>query len=171
MKDYYVKKIEGTEYYVNRHGVVGKPDDEGLFWDDMKDIVKPHINNGYEAVSLDGKAYYIHRLVAEAFVDKPYDDSCYNTYDPKKLTVNHKDSNKLNNAAENLEWITRSDNIKHGWDNDMRADCRKWTADEVNEIVELWKSGWSCYKLAKLYGVTYRQMTYLINTKCNLRRT
>ena len=30
------------------------------------------------------------------------------------LTVNHKDGNPLNNKAENLEWITLEDNIRHG---------------------------------------------------------
>ena len=45
---------------------------------------------------------YVHRLVAAKFVEG--DNS---------LSVNHKDGTKLNNNAENLEWITLAENTKH----------------------------------------------------------
>ena len=44
---------------------------------------------------------YIHRLVAEAFLKNPKDDSKY---------VNHKDGKKANNHFLNLEWCT----MQHG---------------------------------------------------------
>lgn len=65
--------------------------------------------SGYMACHLffDGKERTtpIHRLVARQFVDG---------FSPG-LTVNHKDGNKLNNAASNLEWISQIENIKHAW--------------------------------------------------------
>lgn len=49
------------------------------------------------------KKVMIHRLVAAAFVPKP----------SGKTEVNHKDGNKFNNAADNLEWVTPSENFIH----------------------------------------------------------
>ena len=72
--------------------------------------IKPNTqNNGYLLVWLckegNTKALLIHRLVATAFI-------------PNKLNlpqVNHKDGNKHNNFISNLEWCSRSDNVKHAY--------------------------------------------------------
>lgn len=67
--------------------------------------LKPSLaGSGYLNVMLKmrGKKYYVHRLVAEHFIDG---DS--------SLEVNHKDGNKLNNCVENLEWVTRKQNSLH----------------------------------------------------------
>lgn len=50
------------------------------------------------------KHYYVGRLVAGAFCDG-YAEG---------LTVDHIDGDTTNNAAENLEWVTRSENIRRG---------------------------------------------------------
>ena len=58
-------------------------------------------SNGYYS----HKHFFIHRLVAEAFIPNPKP----NEY----LFVNHKDSNKGNNNVENLEWVSASMNTNH----------------------------------------------------------
>ena len=73
-------------------------------------ILKTYINNSnYECIKLSRNNKYthktVHRLVAEAFIPNP---------DPSKfIEVNHKNENKIDNKAENLEWVTSSENKQH----------------------------------------------------------
>jgi hypothetical protein len=71
-------------------------------------ILKSGLRGGYESVSLSNdkksQSLKIHQLVAKAFIPNK---------DPKKIAVNHKDGNKLNNRVENLEWMTIGENNKH----------------------------------------------------------
>ena len=72
-------------------------------------ILKQGIGSrGYANVSLcrkgKQKTVNVHRLVATMFVPNPYSFPC----------VNHKDQNKLNNKAENLEWCSYYQNNIYG---------------------------------------------------------
>jgi len=51
------------------------------------------------------KEFLIHRLVALAFIPNE---------DKTKTDINHKDENKLNNDASNLEWCTKGENNNYG---------------------------------------------------------
>lgn len=51
----------------------------------------------------------LHRCVAIAFLGSPREGQ----------EVNHKDGNPQNNQVDNLEWCTRSENIKHAYDNEL----------------------------------------------------
>lgn len=94
------KKINGYEemYAVS---------DEGEVYSFKK--LKPRENNcGYLCVVLckkgkKPKQKFIHRLVAEAFLEN----------DDFSLQVNHKDKNKKNNNVKNLEWCTAQYNNHH----------------------------------------------------------
>ena len=65
----------------------------------------------------DGKEsdHLVSRLVAMAWVDG---------YAPG-LTVNHIDGNPENNAEDNLEWVSLSDNIRKGFEDGLFAKCQK----------------------------------------------
>ena len=71
-------------------------------------IMWTRVQKGYERLLLTTitgrKDFLVHRLVAMAFHGLPLND---------KKEINHLDGNKTNNAPENLEWISRSDNLKH----------------------------------------------------------
>ena len=67
----------------------------------------------------------VHRLVAQYFI--PNTDNL--------REVNHKDGNKDNNRADNLEWCTRSHNVKHSFDTGLKKPHR-WTPEERKQISE-----------------------------------
>lgn len=76
-----------------------------------KKVLSPKTDKyGYQEVVLysgtheSRKQYSIHRLVAITFLPNP------NNLE----TVNHKDEDKTNNCVENLEWMSRGDNIRYG---------------------------------------------------------
>lgn len=78
-------------------------------------ILNSSESRDYKLVSIldDNKKYktvYIHRLIELTFI--PNDDN-------SKIHVNHKDGNKYNNHLDNLEWVTRSENLQHAADNGL----------------------------------------------------
>ena len=72
----------------------------------------PRARGGYLGVSLHGKTYYVHRLVAVTF---------HGAAPSVKHTTAHADGNKLNNHFTNIRWATRSENerdkVAHGTSN------------------------------------------------------
>ena len=93
---------ENNKYEISDTGLVRRID--------TKQTLSGCITSGYRSVKLTfnnskQKRFYVHRLVAEHFINNP---------NPKNKTfVNHKDGNKLNNCIENLEWVSPRENNLH----------------------------------------------------------
>jgi len=68
-----------------------------------------------------GKATFSHRAVAELFIPNPYN----------LLEVNHKNLNRKDNRAKNLEWVSRKQNLEHAWENGMK---RKGDSSGVSKL-------------------------------------
>ena len=89
-------------------------------WKLKSRILKPRKDrNGYYSVSISFngivKQFLIHRLVAFEFVEG------FN----ETLEVNHKDFDKTNNKANNLEWCTKSENHKHLYKNNQDSYIKR----------------------------------------------
>lgn len=71
-------------------------------------ILNQFLHHDYYVVRLrfmaGGKIAYVHRLVAESFVEGFFDGA----------VVNHKDENTHNNISENLEWCSNVYNLHYG---------------------------------------------------------
>ena len=107
------------------------------------------------------KGFKVHRLVALSFLE----------YNEGREFVNHKDGNKINNSVENLEWVTKSENTKHAYDNGLKFSMRgekhpmsKLTREQVVEIRKIGKTK-LLREIASDYGVGTSMVWYIINNK------
>ena len=117
--------------------------------------------DGYIFVTVDGKQVPLHRLIALVFCDG---------FEKGKV-INHKDGNKQNNFADNLEWVTQQKNIEHSHSNNLQPKglktyTGKFTAEQREEIKRLWDSGEkSKREIAKMYGVSHTCINDITNDK------
>ena len=109
-------------------------------------ILKTYDNGrGYQKVEIKNKKWYIHRLVAQAFIPNP------NNY-PQ---VNHIDENPNNCRIDNLEWCTAQYNIEYSVAKAI---------DQYNSITgETIKSFKSISKAAKELGYNKSQIWLCCN--------
>lgn len=92
-----------------------------------------HLNTntyGYKHITLSKgntrKTVVVHKLVATAFVANPLN----------KPQVNHKDGNKENNTANNLEWVTQTENNRHAINAHLRKVKKVRLVDENNNTIK-----------------------------------
>lgn len=114
----------------------------------------PHPKTKYLYLILIKKNVYfrkaVHRLVGEHFLPIP---------EAEQIQINHRDSNRQNNVASNLEWVTRLQNMQHALANgrchaitnlNMR---RKLTPKSISVIRESRASGALVKILAAQFNV------------------
>ena len=121
------------------------------------------MSNGYICINLmhgdHNKKYAtcicgVHRLVAEAFIPNP----------ENKPQVNHIDGNKQNNCVENLEWVTRVENMQHAVKNNLlrprygsTSPFAKHLEKDIHEVCKLLELGiHTVREIHELTGVSIR---------------
>ena len=154
------KDIEGYEgYKVSNYGrVIGM---SGVV---LKQMTK---NNGYKQVTICNnihrKSALVHRLVAKAFIENP----------KNYPQINHKDCDKTNNNANNLEWCNASHNQKHSIKNGLRevlkgekSGTNKLTRNDVLQIRSVYEQGFAKqYEIAEAYGVSKSTIQCVISRR------
>lgn len=123
---------------------------------ELKELTIGDLRNGYKRIVLFSdtkkrKRFLVHRIIAKLFVPNPLD----------LPQVNHINSNRGDNRAENLEWSTQSYNIKYGY---KYGNCKPTigelhgkhllTNDQVLRIRSMWiPRKVSQETIARLFGV------------------
>lgn len=112
---------------------------------------------GYYYIRTPSKNWAVHRLVGKYFVDNPHNEK----------VLDHKDGNKLNNKASNLEWVSYKENShrakKLGLLHQIeKGTYTKYTQEQYNEVERLVKSGMSYTKAGKAFGMPYSTVAHFM---------
>lgn len=107
------------------------------------------------------RGFFVHRLVALAFIENP------NRYP----SVNHINCNKKDNHFQNLEWCTNTMNIEHGVANGRYLNrakgqdhyASKLSERQVLEIRHKFNNGYSRRMLAVKYQVSRSNIKQIIS--------
>lgn len=118
----------------------------------VKNIIKPMVTrDGYNRLSLSKKGViknkFVHRLVAETFIDNI----------ENKPFINHIDGDKQNNSVNNLEWVTSNENTLHSY----RLGLQSKQGEKNNQSIlkdfqvrEIKSKVLSAHELASKFGVS-----------------
>lgn len=117
-------------------------------------ILRPYKSrNGYLTVKIgtsqrDKKHYFIHKMIAKAFIPNPNN----------KKHINHIDGNKLNNKISNLEWCTLKENIQHAFRTGLTVSAKGEAAGRAKlsnkQVLEILNSNLTSRQLGKIYSVS-----------------
>lgn len=129
-------------------------------------FLKQHYDScGYRHVSLytgtkaSRTTIKVHILVAIAFIP--------NLQPTVRTEVNHIDCNKSNNRVDNLEWVTRKENVQHALRNNrcIRVSLSPLKEDQVKLIPILISYSFSIKLIARLYKVSMTTIREIITGK------
>ena len=167
------KEIEGFEelYMVSNLGAIKSLEKMWATYNSAirtkpETIMKQSMDsNGYFQVCLSkggrAKNYLVHRLVAKAFIKNS----------ENKKDINHINCVKTDNRVENLEWATRSENIRHALENNL-VDSAKGSRHGMSilkeeDVIKIRSLGdkYTKKELAEMFGVGRRSINEILNKK------
>ncbi len=152
-----MKQYKDSPYYIDKNGKVFRK------WDNNYKIRKTQISTtGYEIIDLQWNGncekQYIHRLVAELYIDNL----------ENKTQVNHINGVTTDNNLNNLEWVTPQENILHA----LRVLGRKekyynfrpkLNKEEIQEIKEKYKKfDFSQKTLSEKFNISRHEIGFII---------
>ena len=115
--------------------------------------------SGYREVGICGRKFKVHRLVAHAFLGPPPSEAAWQ--------VNHIDGNCSNNRIDNLEWATRSENVRHSYaTNPSRGNAGSAKARSVM-IRPLGSCNWTSFSSIKLAAEAMSQPRDTVRGRCH----
>lgn len=146
------KKViyDDAEYTVFEDGRILNSKGRELKWSYNRD--------GYPYVNLRKRNMLVHRLVALAFVPNPHGYPI----------VDHKDSNRKNPHASNLDWVTPAENNhraaeKGAYRGENHSQSKLRELDVVAIKCMAKYSGLNARQIAEKYPVSQRTITYILN--------
>lgn len=151
------RRIDGWPYDVSSAGRVRRSLDSPIGAGRLVRPVREYVRVGLTKPGKRG-IYCVHLLVAGAFLPSR----------PKNQKANHKDGDKGNCRADNLEWLTRNANQIHAYkmglagsgENHGRA---KLTDEQVREIRASYQGAWGEQsRIAERYGVSQGLITKIV---------
>jgi len=123
---------------------------------------------GYPVVRLSKhgsvKTFYVHRLVASAFIGPR----------PNGLAINHIDGNKRNNRPSNLEYTTSAVNNQHAYDvcgkgaKIRRGERHYWSkldANQVRKIRAMRAEGRTLHAIADAFGICIQHVSTIAHRR------
>lgn len=151
-------KITDGVYEVSNYGRI-----KSKFYNKIEGrIIQPGVIRGFLVVNLKlgtkTKTHYVHKLVAEEFIEKTR---------PNLEVVIHKDWNKKNNHIDNLEWVTKDESYKRIHSkllDDRRTKGKivtksKLTSEDVKILKTMLKRGVKQNVIAKLFCISEMQVS------------
>ena len=108
-------QVFNSNYYISNFGRVYNKRSGKI-------TLSPEGKGKYSRVKINGKKYRVHRLVASIFIPNP----------DNKPFVDHIDGDRYNNRADNLRWVTSTENNRHL--SETTQNYRKLTEIDLENI-------------------------------------